>query len=136
MPFVLDASVSLSWCLPDEQSEYSTSILQLLDNDNAVVSGIWIIEHANGLLIAERRGRLNAAAALRANEILVALPITQVDFTVEEALGEILNLARAEQLSAYDASYLALAMREGISLATLDNRLKAAATRVGVKIVS
>jgi predicted nucleic acid-binding protein len=37
-------------------------------------------------------------------------------------------------LSAYDAAYLELAMREGLPLATLDERLKNAANVSGVAI--
>lgn len=55
--FVLDASVSLSWCLEDEHAEYSGRVLRLLTDATAVVPGFWASEVANGLLVAERRGR-------------------------------------------------------------------------------
>jgi predicted nucleic acid-binding protein len=57
------------------------------------------------------------------------------DLSVEDALGPVLNLARAQGLSAYDATYLELAMREGLALATQDDDLRAAAGRVGVELV-
>jgi predicted nucleic acid-binding protein len=44
----------------------------------------------------------------------------------------VLSLARAHRLSAYDATYLELALRRGLPLATLDGKLKAAASAVGV----
>jgi len=40
MPFVLDASVSLSWYLPDEQNEDAQRVLASLDDDTAVVPGL------------------------------------------------------------------------------------------------
>ena len=135
MPFVLDASVSLSWYLPAEQNEYAQGVLASLDDDTAVVPGLWLVEFTNGLVVAEQRNRLTSAGVSHVHRIVADLPITLRNFTLDETLGTVLNLARAEQLSAYDASYLALAMREGIPLATLDNRIKAAATRVGVKLV-
>jgi len=86
-------------------------------------------------VVAEGLNRLTSAGVTRVHGIVADLPITLHYFTLDETLGTVLNLARAQQLSAYDASYLALAMREGIPLATLDNRPRAAATRVGVRII-
>ncbi|NOY65323.1 MAG: type II toxin-antitoxin system VapC family toxin [Nitrospirae bacterium] len=53
---------------------------------------------------------------------------------MEVMLGEILELARKERLSSYDASYLALAMRHGLPLATKDKELRKSAKRCGVEI--
>jgi predicted nucleic acid-binding protein len=50
--------------------------------------------------------------------------------------GPVLDLARAQGLSVYDAAYLHLAMREGLPLATLDDDLRAAASRVGVSLIA
>jgi predicted nucleic acid-binding protein len=49
-------------------------------------------------------------------------------------LGPVVALARTHNLTAYDASYLELAMREGIPLATLDDKLQAAAVTSGVPL--
>ncbi len=51
------------------------------------------------------------------------------------ALGEVTELARSLELTAYDAAYLALAARRGVALATADDRLRRAAASSGVKIV-
>ena len=45
------------------------------------------------------------------------------------------RLAREQSLSTYDASYLALAMRQGLPLATQDARLSAAAMRSSMPLV-
>jgi predicted nucleic acid-binding protein len=52
--------------------------------------------------------------------------------TVPRAWSDVLNLARAHNLSVYDAAYLELALRRGLPVATLDEGLKAAAKAVGV----
>ena len=54
--------------------------------------------------------------------------------SAEGAFQQILSMARQHHLSAYDASYLELAVRQGLPLATLDNDLRNAAVAVGIKI--
>ena len=53
----------------------------------------------------------------------------------ERILSVVLDLARTQHLSSYDAAYLELAMREGTPLATMDDDLRTAAGRVGVLVV-
>ena len=48
---------------------------------------------------------------------------------------QILPLTRAYRLSAYDAAYLELALREELPLATLDGDLQTAARAVGVTLL-
>lgn len=62
------------------------------------------------------------------------LPIIVDDETSHRAHGDILHLARARQLSSYDAAYLELAIRRGLPLATLDGKLIAAAKAIGVAL--
>lgn len=134
VPLVVDASVALSWCFRDEESDYAAGILRRLARDTAVVPGIWPLEVANGLLVAERRKRLTAAGIMQVRGLLADLPIV-VDTTMPaEAFGSVIDVARAYELSAYDAAYLALAMREGLPLATLDGRLTDAARAAGLAL--
>jgi predicted nucleic acid-binding protein len=51
------------------------------------------------------------------------------------ALGDTLQLARRFKLSSNDASYLELAMREGLPLATLDGDLRSAMLQTGTPLV-
>lgn len=67
-------------------------------------------------------------------QALLDLPIAIENLTIEASFGSAVDLARALHLSAYDASYLALAMREGVPLATRDDKLRVAAERVGVPL--
>ena len=136
MPFVVDASVALGWCFEDEASEYAERVFEQLNEENkALVPSIWPLEVANGLLVAERRGRLSSAKVARTAEVVTQLPVSIQDAQPELALGAVLDLARAQGLTAYDAAYLELAMREGLPLATQDEALRAAAQRVGVPLL-
>lgn len=135
MPFVLDASVALAWSFRDEQNTYAHWMLRRLEDDPAVVPVVWLLEVANGLLVAERRGRFTAADVAQVCGALADLPIEWSDLTLDQALGPVLDLARAHGLSAYDAAYLELAMREGLPLATQDDALRVAAERAGVPLM-
>jgi predicted nucleic acid-binding protein len=96
---------------------------------------LWPFEVANALVDAERRGRINAAQQADFLERLRMLPVS-VEHRPAAWLGQqILPLARAHRLSAYDAAYMELAIREGLPLATIDQDLKEAARAVGVTLV-
>ena len=127
--FILDGSVTLIWGFTDEDDDYATAILDEMPGLQAHVPNLWPLEVANALLVGERRGRTTPAHFL---DILGTFPIAVDDGTVARAWVETLHLARAHKLSAYDASYLELAMRLGLPLATLDDKLRSAAEAVGV----
>ena len=135
MPFVVDASVALAWHFEDEPSLYADRVLERLREEGAVAPSIWPLEMANGLVIAERRGRLTPAKRARAVELTIESPVLISETGSAVALGPVLDLARVHGLTAYDAAYLELAMREGPPLATEDASLRAAAERVGVALV-
>lgn len=135
MPFVLDASVALAWCLQDESSAYADGILDKLAADFALVPPIWPLEVGNALAVAERRGRLSGGALPRVVELLRSLPLRLADAALERSLGIVLSLARAQGLTTYDASYLELALREGLPLASGDARLRRGASAAGVSLV-
>ena len=135
MAMVLDASMALAWCFPDEASAYSESVLVRVAETEAVVPGIWPLEVANGLLIGERRQRLGPVTVARSVELLLGLRIRVESGDVLRSLGAIRGLAREVGLSAYDASYLDLALGLGLPLATADRRLSDAAARLGVPLV-
>lgn len=130
--FVLDNSVTMSWCFPDERDSYSQDVLKALPGTAAAVSSLWPLEVANILLVGERRGRISQADTATFIGLLEGLPIRIDDETSEHAMKASLNLARAQNLSVYDASYLELALRRGLPIATLDAKLKAAAAALGI----
>ncbi len=131
---VIDNSVVMSWFFDDETTDYTQMVLEKLASHFAIVPAIWPLEVANVLLMGQRRGRCSEADASRFIVLLEALPIRIDGRTAELAMHEALQLAREHRLSAYDAAYLELAMREGIPIATQDKALLAAATTAGVTI--
>ena len=125
--FVLDGSLALAWYFKDRADPYADAVAA-----RAAVPLIWPLEVANAVLMGERRQRSTEAQATVWLGYLASLPIAVDDETNDRAWGEVLSLARAHRLSAYDAAYLELALRRGLPLATLDDKLKAAASAVGV----
>ena len=135
MNFVLDCSITMTWCFEDEATAYTDSLLMLLAEGSVRVPSIWPLEVANVLALSERRGRTNQAKITRFLHLLNDLPIAIDAKTGEKAFTEILTLARSNRLTAYDAAYLELALREGLPLATLDEGLKKVAGNLGVALL-
>jgi predicted nucleic acid-binding protein len=133
--FVVDNSIIMSWCFRDEISRYADAILERLENATALVPAIWPLEIGNALLVAERKKRLSQADSKHFLSLLAALPILVEQEAPERMLKEILILAREQNLSTYDASYLDLALRKEVPIATLDKMLLAAAKRCHVPVV-
>lgn len=131
---IIDSSVAIAWCFPDEQDDYSQSVLDALATERAVVPDLWHLEVANTLLVGERRKRSTQANSVTWLGFLSSLPIAVDEETKLHAFGNTANLAREHNLSAYDAAYLELAIRRGLPLATLDEKLKTVAQTVGVPL--
>lgn len=132
--FVLDSSEALAWCFPDEKAPGPQAVLDSLAAAKAVVPSLWHLEVGNALLVGERKKRCSQADTVTWLGFLASLPIVVDEETVPRAWSDVLNLARTHNLSAYDAAYLELALRRGLPLATLDDKLIAAAATVGVSI--
>jgi predicted nucleic acid-binding protein len=109
--------------------------LDRFEEDHAEVPALWHLELANALAIGQRNKRIMPARSSEFIALIGELPIVVDEQTPSLALGSVLDLARKEGLSAYDASYLELAMRRGVPLATKDNGLARAAQRVGVSLL-
>lgn len=140
MRFVLDNSVVMRWLLNDGSEErlaYASKVLDLLTQDTgeALVPGIWSLEVANVLVKAQTKGLVSEARASAFVGLLAEMTITVDGSTAVRALGDTLQLARRFKLSSYDATYLELALREGLPLATLDADLQIAMTQVGGALV-
>ncbi len=125
---VLDASLILAWILPGEAgSAQAGPVIERIVADGAAAPGLWRLEVANVLAIAERRGRLPAGSAVELIERLSDLPVAIDPETSARAWGATLALAQRHGLTVYDAAYLELAQRTGLPLATFDQALKKAA---------
>jgi predicted nucleic acid-binding protein len=131
---VLDASVATAWIFPDEVSAYSERVLDDLRTSGAVVPDVWPFQIANVLLVAERRGRLTELQTARALADIEQFQIRVAGSSSIRTVSSLLALGRQERMSAYDASYLDLAIRERLPFATLDERLRTAARSLGLTL--
>jgi predicted nucleic acid-binding protein len=140
MRFVLDNSVVMRWLLKDGSDErlaYAEKVLSVLtlENSEALVPGIWALEAANVLVKAQAKTWVSEARCAAFVGLLQEMAIIADPHTADHALSDTLQLARRFKLSSYDASYLELAMREGLALATLDGDLRSAMQQTGVALV-
>ena len=99
----------------------------------ASVPMTWGLEIANVLARAERKDQVTEAQSESFLEMLQATQIEADSATFTQALTDTLQLARRYGLSCYDACYLELALRAALPLATLDEDLRRAAQKAGVK---
>ena len=130
---VLDASVTLSWCFPDEQNPAAMGVLDLLKaGDQALVPAFWCSEVLNSLLVGERKGRISADQTRAFLEDLSIMHPTLDDASLELVFRGVQSLCRQHGLASYDALYVELAMRSGSALATLDKSQRDAALAIGV----
>ena len=125
---VVDASSALAWCFPDEEGAAPPPEF------GVVVPAVWALEVANGLMAAERRGRITGAT------VAALIPALEDGLAVEvdaeaDIFRSVLPLAREYGLSVCDATYLELALRRFLPLLTLDRRLQQAAAAAGVDVL-
>lgn len=130
--FVLDASVTLAWCFDDESTPAAWALLERLHGASAHVPALWALEIGNILLGAERRRRITQARAVEFLGILGQLDIRLDPDMPGRVFRDVLPVARAQRITTYDASYLELAMRLGLPLATKDAALARAAATLRV----
>jgi predicted nucleic acid-binding protein len=133
--FILDCSIAVAWCFEDEASEACDALLERVRDEGALVPSLWYLELGNVMIQAERRGRIMPADVSTRLELIGDLPIVIDDETPPRAFHETLALARAQNLTTYDATYLELAIRRGLPLATNDKRLRSAGIHTGVQII-
>lgn len=122
----------MTWCFEDEFDAYSKSVLSSFANYKALVPHLWNLEVTNVLLTAEKKNKLTPAESARFLELLKSLPIYVSDLDI--STPEIISLARSNNLTTYDATYLLLAMRKGVDIATKDIALIKACNENGLKI--
>ena len=131
---VLDASVTLSWCFPDEQTPVALNVLDRLNGgEQALVPAFWSVEVLNSLLIGEKRGRISPEQTEAFLSTLRAIGLALDSASPEQVFGPVQALCRAHRLTPYDALYVELAMRTQSALATLDQPQKDAARALGIE---
>jgi predicted nucleic acid-binding protein len=129
--FVIDASLALSWLFEDEQTPMSMNLLQQVTGTGGVVPPLWRLEIANALQNGIKRKRIDAAYRDSAIQKLLRLPIETDPDANNYAWTTTLQLADVHRITVYDASYLELALRRGLPLATRGEQLAAAAVSAG-----
>lgn len=135
--FVLDNSVAMRWHLESGKTsdqKYAEAVLLSLADADVLVPNLWHLEATNVLVGAAMRGDTTTIEVERFIAQLESLPINVDPSTASDAFSRTLSLSRAYKLSSYDAAYLELAIREGLSLATLDKNLLKAAKKADVPI--
>ncbi|MGP8200679.1 MAG: type II toxin-antitoxin system VapC family toxin [Limisphaerales bacterium] len=130
MSYVIDPSVALAWLLPDETNALADRIRQAIEaGAEAWLPAHWWLEIGNGLLMAERRGRIAPEQVAQALNLVESLPLEEDEATAEQIPTRTMALARKHGLTLYDAAYLELAQRRGAILATFDAQLIKAAAK-------
>jgi predicted nucleic acid-binding protein len=132
---ILDSSATLAWIYGDEITEPIRRVFDAIADDGALVPALWRLEVANSLTMAIRRRRIDPDFRRAALTDLALLDITTDQQTDSYAWTDTLNLADRFQLTVYDASYLELALRRALPLATLDKDLRNAAMAIGVEVL-
>ena len=135
--FVLDNSVSMRWLLESNKKsdqQYAEAVLKSLVGVDALVPNLWHLEATNVLLEAEKRRQVEAGEIERFISQLENLPLHVDPLTSRQSFNRIMALGRIYKLSSYDATYLELAHREGLPLATLDKALRKAALKADIEL--
>jgi len=135
MSLVLDASATLAWLLQEELTGTIAAAFDLVADDCAWVPGLWRMEVANSLSVKLRRGRITPLQRQESLDDLKLLPIYFDQETNDHVWGGTLELADRHRLTVYDATYLELALRLSLPLASLDEDLRKAAQLESVPLL-
>ncbi len=131
---VVDSSIALTWCFKDEATPETDTLFERVRDDGAIVPGLWYLELSNVLLQAEKRGRIGTSDVAARLGLISELPISVDHETTARAWRDILQIARIDGLTTYDATYLELARRLGLPLLTKDKELARAARRSRIAV--
>ncbi|MBI3184037.1 MAG: type II toxin-antitoxin system VapC family toxin [Myxococcales bacterium] len=135
MAFIIDCSITMSWCFADEATPAASKVQDRLESEAALVPTHWCLEVVNVLAMAEKRKRITPAKSAAFLGLLKAVDIEIDGETAGRAFGHLLTLCRSHGLTSYDAAYLELALRRGLPLATLDDELRSAARKLGIGLI-
>ncbi|MGD0547732.1 MAG: type II toxin-antitoxin system VapC family toxin [Terracidiphilus sp.] len=138
MILVLDASMALSWLLKRNnpaEAVLSGQALDVVRASGAMVPALWYPEVANALLLAERQKVITVEVTANFFSNLSYWEIVQDSALPALFHVQVTQLGRVYKLTAYDATYLELAMRRAATLATFDRKLAAAARAAGVRVL-
>src|SRR5436305_14327173 len=135
MSLVIDASSTLGWYFEDEVTDAGDALMERVAQSGAVVPALWRYEVANGLQMAVRRKRIDAAYRDASLAELRLLPITVDRVGDDVAWTAMIGFADRFRLTIYDAAYLELAQRRSLPLGTGDSALRSAARALRVELI-
>jgi predicted nucleic acid-binding protein/antitoxin component of MazEF toxin-antitoxin module len=133
---VLDASMAVAWLFKNKRTEDAHRVLRRVVDEGAFVPSLWHLEVANILRNAVRRGRCTERYVDKSLARLSRLTIAVDAETDARAWRTTLKLSREEDLTLYDASYLELALRVNMPLASCDGDLIEAAKRRQIGVLT
>jgi len=134
--FVLDPSIVLTWCFPDEGADTAEHVAGMFSQgDTAVVPSFWPHEVMNALLVGEKRKRITKELVQSFLNDLVMLPIALQQLPNKVVFDRVQRLSREHNLTAYGAAYLDLALDGGLPVATLDEKLANACKKAHVRLL-
>jgi predicted nucleic acid-binding protein len=133
--WVIDCSIAAALGLPDEGSGKADGLLASLASGGELwAPPLWWYEIANVLAMAQRRDRISEAQAKGIMSLFELLPLRVDNMAMPRVADNARQIAQRFQLTAYDATYLELAQRRGLGLATLDKALEKAGHESGLRI--
>lgn len=135
MKLIADISVVLAWLFEEKQTARALDVLRRIENDGLLVPPLWWCELENGILMGERRGRKTAAESTAFLQLVLALPIQTDDAPRHRVSDDILDIGRRHGVTACDATYLELAIRASLPLATFDAAMRRCAPSLNVKLM-
>ena len=133
--FVVDASLAMSWCFLDEATAATRKLYDDLSRVSVLVPAWWYVELTNVLYLAEKNGRIRTDRVAEFIAFVGSMQIEVDNEAHQRAFNHLLPLCRTHRLTSYDAIYLDLAVRRRLPLATLDEPLRKAAKKLGVKLL-
>jgi predicted nucleic acid-binding protein len=134
MAQVIDASMAVAWCVPTQATELSEEALAAVIESGGHVPAQFWFEVVHSLDRAERRKLVERDTIEEFLVDLVDLPLTiHAAYSADEVIA-LRKLAQQQRLNIYDASYLELATRLRLPLATKDVSLARAAESAGAAL--
>lgn len=127
MTIVVDASVAIKWLLEEDGSEAAR---RLLAEELLIAPDFLVLECANILWAASRRGRLTAERAGTALTAMQALPVQLLPMSHYGSAAQALAFELSHPV--YDCLYLAIALAQRATMVTADHAFAKAIKRHGV----
>ena len=131
----IDASASLAWSFRDQQTPALLKLADRVVEQGAIAPQLWPIEVAHVVIRAKRRSQISGQEQDAILAKLSSLDVVIDNQTASQIWQATIMLAIKHNLTVYDATYLELAVRQKLPLATLDSELIVAARAEGLTVL-